>query len=39
MGLKTINKNKVYNLSGGEQQRVAIDRALEFRLSCFRSYI
>lgn len=28
VGLKTVNKNKVYNLSGGEQQRVAIARAL-----------
>jgi len=28
VGLPTVKKNKVYNLSGGEQQRVAIARAL-----------
>ena len=28
MGLPKVKKNKVYDLSGGEQQRVAIARAL-----------
>ncbi|HEY8890474.1 MAG TPA: ABC transporter ATP-binding protein [Clostridium sp.] len=28
VGLPTVKRNKVYNLSGGEQQRVAIARAL-----------
>ena len=28
VGLPTVNKNKIYDLSGGEQQRVAIARSL-----------